>query len=118
VMLKGLIVGQNSSDCKKHALELLERIGLIDKADMHPRSLSGGQQQRVAIVRALFNRPAFLLADEPTGSLDDKSGSVVIDLLCEYQREWNMGLIIASHDSLVSDAMDKVLKLHDGVFVL
>ncbi|HJM69217.1 MAG TPA: ABC transporter ATP-binding protein [Candidatus Babeliales bacterium] len=118
VMLKGLILGQDYAQARVHALELLERVKLVDKADAHPRSLSGGQQQRVSILRALFNRPSFLLADEPTGSLDDTAGRVITDLLCEYQREWGMGLIIASHDAQVAQAMDKVLRLHDGAFCL
>src|SRR3990167_4954196 len=108
VMLKGLIIGYEYAQAHAHALKLLEKVGLADKAHMHPRSLSGGQQQRVAILRALFNKPPFLLADEPTGNLDDIAGRVIVDLLCEYQREWGMGLIIASHDAQVAQAMDIV----------
>jgi len=118
IMLKGLIAGQPYDQCRKHAMELLERIELVEKAESHPYSLSGGQQQRVAIMRALFNKPAFLLADEPTGNLDDTAGRSIIKILKEYQEQFGVGLIIASHDPEVANAMEEVLKLHDGVFCI
>lgn len=115
VMLMGLIKGDPESECKKRALELLVSVGLEDKANHQPASLSGGQQQRVAILRALFNKPAFLLADEPTGNLDELSGKLIIELLLRYQNEWGMGIIVSSHDAYVAERMEIVYKLHDGV---
>jgi len=113
VMLKGLISQQSYEEGKKEALALLELIGLADKADAHPLSLSGGQQQRVAILRALFNKPQFLLADEPTGNLDLDSAKIVIDLL-EKGKEWGMGLVVSSHDPYVAKRMEKKLVLKQG----
>jgi len=114
VMLKGLISGQNKNHAEHHALQLLTIVGLKDKIHEFPAALSGGQQQRVALVRAIFNKPAFLLADEPTAHLDMATGKTIIDLLLEYQTEWSMGLIICSHDHYVSQAMQTILHLNDG----
>ncbi len=114
VMLKGLIAGQSFDECTEKADALLTTVGLQEKAHDMPSTLSGGQQQRVAIVRALFNKPAFLLADEPTGNLDEKTGSGVIDFLVECHKEFNMGLIISSHDRYVVEKMEHVIQLRDG----
>lgn len=105
IMLKGLIAGQSVPLCQKRALEMLDTVGLIDKAHVMPSTLSGGQQQRIAILRALFNQPAMLLADEPTGNLDTQTGKAIIDFLLSCQRTWNMGLIICSHDEHVIQKM-------------
>jgi lipoprotein-releasing system ATP-binding protein len=115
VMLKGLIAGDNSTQAKERARNLLARVGLEHKAHQHPASLSGGQQQRISLVRALFNKPAFLLADEPTGSLDHETGKLIVDLLLQVQKEWSMGLIISSHDPYVAQMMKTVLHMQDGL---
>lgn len=117
IMLKGLVQGVSTNDLRKQALELLERIGLQDKADEYPPALSGGQQQRVALLRALFNKPSFLIADEPTGNLDLHTGKEIIDLLVQWCTQWSMGLIISSHDQYVAQSMQTVLLLRDGKFV-
>ncbi len=114
VMLKALIAHEPYGPAHKHALELLAATGLSDKADHHPLSLSGGQQQRIAVLRALFNRPQFLLADEPTGNLDSENARLVIDLLIK-EKELGMGLIVSSHDSRVAQRMDVQLRLADGI---
>ena len=80
-MIRGLVAGISKAECKERALELLEASGLADKALARPLSLSGGQQQRVALARAIFSKPAFLLADEPTGSLDEHTGLNIVELL-------------------------------------
>lgn len=113
VMLKGLVVQQPYELAKKEAMALLALVEMSDKAEHHPLSLSGGQQQRIAILRALFNKPEFLLADEPTGNLDLESAKVIIDLL-EKGKEWGMGLIVSSHDPYVAQRMDKKLVLKHG----
>ena len=115
IMIKGLINNDNVSTCKERAHMLLKRINLEDKADSHPNSLSGGQQQKIAILRAIYNKPDFLLADEPTGNLDEESGEVILDLLLEYQKQWSMGLTICSHDRNVTKRMQTMLKLINGV---
>lgn len=114
VMIKGLIAGFNQTTSKTKAKELLEQVGLISKRNSHPATLSGGQQQRVAIARAIFNEPFFLLADEPTGNLDEETGIKIIDLLLECNKQWGMGIIVSSHDAYVTQKMETVLKLHDG----
>lgn len=118
IMMPGLIAGQRYAACAVKAKALLVRIGLQDKAFACPALLSGGQQQRVAIARALFNEPDFLLADEPTGNLDEKTGKCIIDFLRECQQEWHMGMIISSHDAYVAQSMDHVYCLKDGQLIL
>lgn len=117
VMLKGLIAGSSVAASTRKAKELLDYIGLADRADAYPHQLSGGQQQRVALARAIFNKPAFLLADEPTGSLDAHHASMLGDLLLACQQEWGLGLIIATHDPHIYERMQHVLELNDGRLV-
>ena len=113
-MLPAIIAGASEQEARDNALTLLDQVGLSEKIDARPASLSGGQQARVALARALANRPAFLLADEPTGNLDEKTGKEIISLLLSLQKEWGMGLIISTHDSYVADAMEIRYRLHDG----
>lgn len=114
IMLKGMIVGKSYAECAEESYALLHRVGLSDKAQSRPASLSGGQQQRIAILRALFNQPVFLLADEPTGNLDKKTGEGIIDFLLECQEIWNMAIIISSHDEYVVQRMEAVFLLREG----
>ena len=115
VMMPAIIAGKPMKKCKERALFLLKKVGLEEKACERPATLSGGQQQRVSLVRALCNKPTFLLADEPTGNLDKETGKVITDLILDCQREWNMGLIISTHDEHVVEAMDHVYKLENGL---
>ena len=101
-------------NCTERALKLLERVGLKDRVDHKPYELSGGEQQRVAIARALINEPELILADEPTGNLDSRTGEGIIDLLCEIQRERQATLIIATHDARVAARAPRVIQLVDG----
>lgn len=116
VMLKALIAQQPYDESYKKARELLELVGLADKADHHPLSLSGGQQQRVAVLRALFNRPPFLLADEPTGNLDAENAQKVVDILLRGH-EWGMGILICSHDPAVASRMKELIVLEQGMLI-
>ncbi len=95
----------------------LRRVGLELKADSSPSSLSGGQQQRIAILRAIFNEPVFLLADEPTGSLDEKTGREIVDLLLSCRDEWGMGIVVSSHDAYVAQSMETVFQLKDSMLL-
>jgi len=97
--------------------ELLTRVGLADRLDHHPSELSGGEQQRVAIARALINGPELLLADEPTGNLDSKSGGEIVELLKALCAERRMTLIIATHDARVAAQAGRVIELIDGRMV-
>lgn len=116
VMLKGLIEGRSQEQCREQAHELLSKVGLSGKEDANPFSLSGGEQQRIALARALFNKPAFLLADEPTGNLDIHNGKSIVGLLHACQQEWNMGIIVSSHDAYVAEGMETILRMEDGEF--
>jgi putative ABC transport system ATP-binding protein len=101
-------------DRRERATELLEAVGLADRADALPSELSGGQQQRVAISRALINRPGLLLADEPTGSLDSATGREIIDLLLSLRERYGMTMLVATHDPEVAANCDRIVRLHDG----
>lgn len=114
VILAGLVKGEPRKKCETHASELLDLVGIINKKDFYPGQLSGGEQQRVAIARAIFNKPSFLLADEPTGNLDCENAQKIVDLLLKAKTEWNMGIILCSHDAKVYDRMEHIFTLHDG----
>lgn len=114
VMMPGLIAEMPYEECRERAVKILSIVGLSEKASTHPLTLSGGQQQRVAIVRALFNKPTFLFADEPTGNLDEKTGHDVISFLLECQQQWNMGLVVSTHDMQVANRMQTRFVLHNG----
>lgn len=99
------------------ALDLLKRVGLSEHVHARPSTLSGGERQRVAVVRALINRPALLLADEPTGALDRQSAEMLTQLLLELNREQNLGLIVVTHSLDLARQMKRVFELRDGLLV-
>jgi putative ABC transport system ATP-binding protein len=113
VMLKAVIDQSVTEKEKERAWYLLAEIGLSDKSHQFPHQLSGGQQQRVALLRAIFYPPAFLLADEPTGSLDTHTADVIIKLLLMYHKKYAMGLIVSTHDRTVAQQCDVVLEIVD-----
>ena len=97
------------------ALDMLERVGLADRADSHPGEMSGGEQQRIAIARALVRRPRVILADEPTGALDPDTGRAVMTLLEEVACESDSALIVITHDMAVAARASRAYELYDGV---
>lgn len=99
---------------RERALQLLETVGLAPRTLHRPNELSGGEKQRVAIARALANRPLLLLADEPTGNLDSKTGLAVLDLLCHLVKVQGLTLIMVTHDPEVAARADRILHLRDG----
>jgi putative ABC transport system ATP-binding protein len=108
--------GDGVPDARRRALAALDRVGLAGKASARPGALSGGERQRVAIARALLGQPGLLLADEPTGNLDARTGDEIIRLFTELNRE-GLTLLIVTHEARVSAAASRVLMLHDGVLV-
>jgi ABC-type lipoprotein export system ATPase subunit len=104
----------SSATVEVRGRELLARVGLKDRLDHKPSELSGGEQQRVAIARALINEPELVLADEPTGNLDSKTGIEIIELLKAIRAEKNMTLVIATHDEKVAAHAQHVIQLVDG----
>ena len=99
------------------ALELLDRVGLADRAASRPGQLSGGEKQRVAIARALFTKPRLLLADEPTGALDTEHGASVLNAITELSRADGLTVIIVTHDDHVASRCDRVVRISDGRIV-
>ncbi len=114
VRLPAELTGQTGDDVKAGALDLLERVGLADRRDVFPDRLSGGEQQRVAIARALVHNPRLVLADEPTGNLDDKTGDAVLHLLDSMTRQAGKTLIMVTHSRHVAALADVVMEMHDG----
>ena len=108
---------QGVSRRKRHqmAMEELEKMGLTDWAEHYPNEMSGGQRQRVAIARALVTRPQIILADEPTGALDSKTGVEVMELLKRLNREEHITMIIVTHDSNVAAQTNRIIMIKDGV---
>lgn len=105
--------GIAKSERKTRILEALDRVGLADKANSKPNELSGGQMQRVAIARALVTKPSFLLADEPTGALDQKTGKMVLDLFTKLHEE-GATIILVTHDAQVATFADRTVEILDG----
>ena len=104
----------NSSEMRERALELLKSVNLEKKIDQKPTKLSGGERQRVAIARALVNHPSIILADEPTGSLDSKTGEVILDLLKELHTKENVTLVMVTHEPYVGNMAERMVTVLDG----
>ncbi|MCA9047665.1 MAG: ABC transporter ATP-binding protein [Planctomycetaceae bacterium] len=107
--------GQRASAARQRALELMEYLGVADRADNLPSMLSGGQQQRVAVARALANRPSVILADEPTAALDSHRGRQVMELFQKVAHEQGAGVIVVTHDHRALDVFDTIYEMEDGL---
>ncbi|MFA6244817.1 MAG: ABC transporter ATP-binding protein [Candidatus Hydrogenedentales bacterium] len=114
VMMPAISVGKRRRDCRERAEELLGKVGLTDRMTHKPGMLSGGEQQRVAIARALFNKPSVVLADEPTGNLDERTGGGIIDLLWKLNEDEGVTLVIVSHDDALGQRAHRWVYLHQG----
>ncbi len=117
VMLPQRIAGLTVTKSRGRARELLDRLGLTDRADHRPAQLSGGEQQRVAIARAVANDPVLLLADEPTGNLDQETAGGVFQELLAMAREHGLAALVATHNLDLAGRMDRVLRLEAGILV-
>lgn len=117
VMIPAFIAGKKTSEAKKEARELLDFMGLSERADHKPAELSGGEKQRVAVARALINRPAVILADEPSGSLDSRNKTELHDLFFRLRDKFGQTFVIVTHDDQLASITDRTIHLCDGMIV-
>lgn len=111
------VAGVDKNEARERSKELLQLVGLLERRDHLPAELSGGEQQRVAIARALANNPQILLADEPTGNLDSKTGAEIISLLAQVNQTQQKTLIVVGHDQRLTTVADRVIEMRDGQFI-
>lgn len=114
VKLPGTISGMSTGKSHERAMKILEALGIGDKANQKPVNLSGGQQQRVAIARALVNNPTIVLADEPTGNLDTKTGEDVFDMLKTLSHKYRRTIIMVTHNPELAESTDRSISIRDG----
>lgn len=117
VMVPLLYGEEHSKNGKEHAMEMLKMVGMEDRADHRPNELSGGQKQRVAIARAMINDPAIILADEPTGALDSKTGHMVMDLFHKLNEEQGKTIVLITHSQELAQETERIVTLLDGQIV-
>ncbi|MDD3370946.1 MAG: ABC transporter ATP-binding protein [Alphaproteobacteria bacterium] len=114
VVIPQMIAGVSRKDAEKRARELLEKVGLSNRADNRPGKLSGGEQQRVAIARALANKPRLLIADEPTGNLDPSTADHVFEVLQELVKSQDLALLMATHNIDLAKKMSRIVEIRAG----
>ena len=114
VMMPQLVVGKSDAEARQRAVDLLTRLGLAERLEHRPSKLSGGEQQRVAVARALANRPRLVLADEPTGNLDEATSERVLAEFLSLVREEGSAALVATHNEGLAARMDRVVRLHEG----
>jgi predicted ABC-type transport system involved in lysophospholipase L1 biosynthesis ATPase subunit len=117
VCVPALVGGKRDAAIRQRAAELLRAVGLGERLEHRPAEMSGGEQQRVAIARALMNKPRLLLADEPTGNLDSKTGDAILDLLWKMREELGATLVMVTHDQHVAKRGERVIEIADGQIV-
>ena len=117
VLIPAIAEGRPDQDCVQRAHELIERVGLADRIEHRPAELSGGERERVAVARSLIHQPTLLLADEPTGNLDQTNARQIGDLLLEIQRQEKMMLIVVTHSMELAGKIDRQMRLDDGKLV-
>lgn len=117
VMIPAMIGGNSSNDTKARAMELLDFLGLKERANHKPSELSGGEKQRVAVARALINNPAVILADEPSGSLDSKNKAELHQLFFDLRDKFGQTFVIVTHDESLAEMTDRCIHIKDGVII-
>ncbi len=117
IMLPSFIAGKGRSQSKARAIELLQFLGLADRANHKPSELSGGEKQRVAVARALINEPAVILADEPSGSLDTKNKTELHQLFFDLRDKFGQTFVIVTHDELLASITDRTIHMKDGLLM-
>lgn len=115
VMMPLLIAKKNKNEARQAASEMLEKVGLKNRATHRPGELSGGERQRAAIARALVTRPACILADEPTGNLDRQNAANVLAMMMDLKNELGTALVVVTHDDQATHHFDRVITMQDGV---
>lgn len=115
VMMPALIKGVRTADAENRGKELLERFGMSQRLEHRPSQLSGGEQQRVSMARALTNHPSIVLADEPTGNLDEKNTETILSLLFQLQELERVSIVIITHEKEIASRCDRVYNLHNGI---
>lgn len=115
VVLPQLVAGRSGPDAGQRAAELLSALGLGARLDHKPAKLSGGEQQRVAVARAMANQPRLILADEPTGNLDERTADAVFDEFVSLVRGHGSAALVATHNERLAERMDRIVRLHEGV---
>jgi lipoprotein-releasing system ATP-binding protein len=115
IMIPALIAGDSQKTAQAKAEELISRVGVETRADHKPSELSGGEQQRVAIARALINKPAIVIADEPTGNLDSANSIEILKLIHDLIDRYNLTFIVATHSKEISSKADRIVEIRDGL---
>ncbi|MCF7943051.1 MAG: ABC transporter ATP-binding protein [Spirochaetia bacterium] len=116
LIVTAMIGGANAAEARRKSLQLLESVGLSQKTENYPGQLSGGERQRVAIARALINDPVLILADEPTGNLDEENSRIIEELLFSVVKKYNKSMLLVTHDANIARFADKSLVLTKGTF--
>lgn len=114
VSMPALIAGMEMKEAYENARFLLKRFGVEDRSHHRPTQLSGGEQQRVSMARAVMNNPSLILADEPTGNLDDKNTELILDLLFELKNEYSVSILLITHEEKIAHRSDKILEIKSG----
>lgn len=115
ICMPGLISGESFSKASKRAMDLLTRFGIEKRKNHRPTQLSGGEQQRVSMARALMNRPQLILADEPTGNLDDENTELILDMLFELRDRDGVSILLITHEESIAGRSDRILEIKNGV---